>query len=144
MKYESFSAARTEEIAAGIAASAEKGAIYCLSGELGAGKTVFSKGFAKGLGVVEYVTSPTFTIVNVYESGRMPLYHFDAYRLSGSDDMYETGCEDYFYGEGVCLVEWAELVKDIIPDYAVWIDIKKDFLKGEDYRVVTIAEGGGV
>ncbi|KAI4453502.1 peptidyl-prolyl cis-trans isomerase-related [Holotrichia oblita] len=138
MIYKSLNAAQTEGIGRDIAAEAKKGDIYCLSGDLGAGKTVFAKGFAKGLGIVEAVTSPTFTLVNVYESGHLPLYHFDVYRLSGENQMYDTGYEEFFYGGGVCLVEWAENVIEVIPPDAVWITIEKEFKYGEDYRKITI------
>ena len=103
------------------------------------GKTVFTKGFAKGLEVTEYVTSPTFAIVNEYE-GRLPLYHYDVYRISCEEEMEDTGYEDYFYGEGVCLVEWAELVKDLIPQDAIWITVEKDYSKDDDYRLITLRQ----
>ena len=115
--------------------------VFTLSGDLGVGKTVFTKGFAKGLGITEHVTSPTFAIVNEYE-GRLPLYHFDVYRISCEEEMEDTGYEEYFYGEGVCLVEWAELVKELIPADAVWITIEKDYTKDDDYRRITIRQEG--
>ena len=102
----------TEALGEKLGREARAGQIYCLSGDLGVGKTVFTKGFAKGLGITEHVTSPTFAIVNEYE-GRLPLYHFDVYRISCEEEMEDTGYEEYFYGEGVCLVEWAELVKEL-------------------------------
>ena len=109
---------------------ARAGQIYCLSGDLGVGKTVFTKGFAKGLGITEHVTSPTFAIVNEYE-GRLPLYHFDVYRISCEEEMEDTGYE-----------EWAELVKELIPADAVWITIEKDYTKDDDYRRITIRQEG--
>lgn len=117
---------------------AEPGQVYCLSGDLGVGKTVFTKGFAKGLGIDENVNSPTFTIIQLYETGKMPLYHFDVYRISDIDEMDEIGYEEYFYGEGVCLIEWAELIEDILPENVIWIRIEKSIAKGFDYRKITI------
>ena len=96
---------------------AKPGEIYCLNGDLGVGKTVFTKGFAEGIGIQEPVNSPTFTIIQQYEEGRLPLYHFDVYRISDIDEMEEIGYEDYFFGDGVCLIEWANLIEEIIPDY---------------------------
>ena len=107
------------------------GEIYCLDGDLGAGKTVFAQGFARGLNVAEAVNSPTFTIVNVYESGRIPLYHFDLYRIEEPEEMEEIGYEDYFFGEGVCLVEWSELVPEIIPEHARHIRLNRSRKEGE-------------
>ncbi|MDA3729996.1 tRNA (adenosine(37)-N6)-threonylcarbamoyltransferase complex ATPase subunit type 1 TsaE [Niameybacter massiliensis] len=120
-----------------IAKNAKKGDIYCLIGDLGVGKTVFSKGFATGLGITEHITSPTFTIVQEYE-GEMPLYHFDMYRIEDPDELEMIGYEDYFFGEGVCLVEWANNVPDAIPDTAKWITIEKDLEQGFDYRKITM------
>ncbi len=102
------------------------------------GKTVFTKGFAKGLGIKEPVTSPTFTIVQVYEEGAVPLYHFDVYRIGDVEEMYEIGYEDYFFGEGICLIEWAELIEEIIPETAIHIRIEKDLEKGLDYRRIIL------
>ena len=118
------------------------GQVYTLVGDLGVGKTIFTKGLAKGLGIDEPVSSPTFTIVQIYEEGRMPFYHFDVYRISCEEEMEDTGYEEYFYGEGVCLVEWAELVKELIPADAVWITIEKDYTKDDDYRRITIRQEG--
>ena len=134
MTIESFSPQQTEKIGFELGQKAKEGDIYCLSGDLGVGKTVFTRGFAKGLGVEEeYITSPTFTIINEYE-GRLKLYHFDVYRIGSIEEMDDTGYEDYFFGDGVCLIEWAELVEEIIPPEAVWIKIEKDLDKGFDYR----------
>lgn len=142
-RIETTSPLQTEALGEKMGQAAKAGQIYCLSGDLGVGKTVFTKGFAKGLGVTEYVTSPTFAIVNEYE-GRLPLYHFDVYRISCEEEMEDTGYEDYFYGEGVCLVEWAELVKGLIPEDAVWITIEKDYTKdNDDYRLITVRQEGG-
>jgi tRNA threonylcarbamoyladenosine biosynthesis protein TsaE len=121
-----------------IGEKAKKGQIYCLIGDLGVGKTVFTKGFAQGLGISEHITSPTFMIVNEYHSGRLVFNHFDVYRIEDSDEMYEIGYEEYFYDEGVCLVEWANLIDELIPDGAIWIKIEKDLEKGLDYRKISV------
>ncbi|MPN38032.1 tRNA threonylcarbamoyladenosine biosynthesis protein TsaE [bioreactor metagenome] len=113
------------KIAYEIGRAAKPGDIYCLNGDLGSGKTVFAKGFAKGLDIPDEVTSPTFAIVNEYK-GRLPLYHFDVYRISSPEEMEDTGYEEYFFGAGVCLIEWAHLIEPVIPQEAVWITIKKD------------------
>lgn len=113
------------------------GTIICLNGDLGTGKTVFTQGFAAGLGILEPVNSPTFTIVQVYEEGRMPLYHFDVYRIGDPEEMDEIGYEDYFYGEGASLVEWSELISELIPQDAMAIVIEKNLEKGFDYRRIT-------
>lgn len=136
---ESFSATDTENLGFILGQEAKKGDIFCLRGNLGAGKTVFTQGFAKGLGYTGRVTSPTFTLVNEYIGGRFPIYHFDLYRLEGGeDDMESVGYEDYFYGNGVTLVEWAELAGDAIPDSAIWIKIAGDLQKDAEYRIITI------
>ena len=139
---ESFSMEDTFELGRQFGAAAKEGAVFCLSGDLGTGKTVFTQGFAAGMEIDEPVNSPTFTIVQEYDSGRLPLYHFDVYRIGDVEEMDEIGCDDYFFGRGVCLVEWAELVKEIIPDNAVWITIRKDLNKGFDYRSITIEDKG--
>lgn len=135
---EIFSEKETEVFAMELGKKAKKGEIYCLLGELGAGKTHFSKAFAKGLGIEEEITSPTFTIVNEYREASLPLFHFDAYRINDVEELYDIGYEEYFFGEGVCLVEWAELIKEIIPKNSTWINIKKDLEKGEDYRIIEV------
>lgn len=114
------------------------GQIYTLNGDLGVGKTVFTQGFARGLDIMDAVNSPTFTIVQVYDEGRLPLYHFDVYRIGDISEMDEIGYEDCFYGEGVCLIEWAQLIKELIPADAVSVTIEKDPAKGVDYRKITI------
>ena len=128
-----------ETFAAGkqIGALAKAGQIFALSGDLGTGKTVFAKGLAAGLEITEPVSSPTFTIIQVYE-GRLPFYHFDVYRIADLQEMDEIGYEDCFYGEGVCLVEWAELIKELMPEHTVWIQIEKDLDKGFDYRRIEV------
>jgi len=138
MIYETYSPQETEKLGYEMGKNAKAGDVYCLSGDLGVGKTVFTRGFAKGLEVEdEYITSPTFTIINEYE-GRLNLYHFDVYRIGSIEEMDDTGYEDYFFGNGVCLVEWAELVEEIIPENAVWIKIEKDFEKDFEYRKITV------
>ena len=111
---------------------------YALAGDLGVGKTVFTQGFAAGLGIMEPVNSPTFTILQSYEDGRLPLHHFDVYRIGDVEEMEEIGCEDCFYGEGVCLIEWAELIREILPKDCIRITIEKNLAEGFDYRQITI------
>lgn len=135
---ESFSERETYQIARELAERSVAGEVYCLSGDLGVGKTVFTKGFAAGLGIQEPVSSPTFTIVQIYEEGRLPLYHFDVYRIEDIEEMEEIGYEDCFYGEGVCLVEWAELIRDILPKNCKKIRIEKNPEKGYDYRKIEL------
>ena len=117
---------------------AEAGQVYCLEGDLGVGKTVFAQGFAKGLGSGGAVNSPTFTILQSYEEGRLPFYHFDVYRIADVEEMDEIGYEDCFYGDGVSLVEWPGRIREIIPENAVWISIEKDVERGFDYRRITV------
>ena len=114
------------------------GQIIAINGDLGVGKTVLTKGLAEGLGITEPVCSPTFTIVQIYDEGRLPLYHFDVYRIADPEEMAEIGYEDYFFGQGVCLVEWAELIYDLMPENTIWIRIKKDLQKGFDYRRIEV------
>lgn len=140
--FETNSAAETYEIGRQLASEALPGQVYCLDGDLGVGKTVFTQGFAAGLGIEEPVNSPTFTIVQVYEEGRLNFYHFDVYRIGDVEEMFEIGSEEYFYGDGVCLVEWASLVEEIIPAHAIHIRIEKDLEKGFDYRRLTIRTCG--
>ena len=120
---ETFSETETRAFGESLGKTAKPGTVYTLTGDLGVGKTVLTQGFAKGLGVTEYVNSPTFTIVQEYEDGRLPFYHFDVYRIGDIEEMDEIGYEDYFYGEGVCLIE-------------------KDLEKGFDYRRITVEEIG--
>lgn len=121
-----------------IGRAATPGQVYTLTGDLGVGKTVFTQGVASGLGITEPVNSPTFTIVQVYEEGRLPFYHFDVYRIGDIEEMEEIGYDDYFFGEGICLIEWAELIKEILPDNRISITIEKDLSRGFDYRRITI------
>ena len=123
-----------------IGRAATPGQVYTLTGDLGVGKTVFTQGFAKGLGIEETVNSPTFTIIQVYDEGRIPLYHFDVYRIGDPEEMYEIGYEDYFFGEGVCLIEWSKLIEELIPSDAATVLIEKDLEKGFDYREIEMEE----
>lgn len=112
--------------------------VYCLDGDLGVGKTVFTQGFAAGLGILEPVNSPTFTILQQYEDGRMPLYHFDVYRIGDVEEMEEIGYEDCFYGDGVCLIEWSSLIKELLPEDAIHVMIEKNMEQGFDYRKIQV------
>lgn len=136
---EVFNEQETKDFGYKMGLNAKPGDIYCLRGDLGVGKTVFTKGFALGLGINEHITSPTFTIVNEY-NGRLPFYHFDVYRIGDPDEMYDIGYEEYFFGDGVCLVEWAELIEELLPDNVCWINIEKDLDKGLDYRKIEVGE----
>lgn len=114
------------------------GQVYTLTGDLGVGKTLFTQGFAAGLGISEPVSSPTFTILQMYDTGRLPFYHFDVYRIGDVEEMEEIGWEDYIYGQGVCMVEWAELIEEILPKHRVHVLIEKDLAQGFDYRRITL------
>ncbi|MBR6452741.1 MAG: tRNA (adenosine(37)-N6)-threonylcarbamoyltransferase complex ATPase subunit type 1 TsaE [Lachnospiraceae bacterium] len=137
---ETNSAKETYDYAKDLAARARSGDVYSLIGDLGVGKTVFTQGFAAGLGITEHVNSPTFTILQIYEGGRLPFYHFDVYRIGDVEEMEEIGYEDCFYGEGVSIVEWADLIREIMPKDAHRIEIRKDFSRGPDYRVILTDE----
>lgn len=139
---ETFSAEETFALGRKIGRTAKAGEVYTLIGELGVGKTILTQGVADGLGIKEQVNSPTFTIMQVYEEGRMPFYHFDVYRIGDVEEMAEIGYEDYFYGDGVCMIEWANLVEDILPPVYTQITIEKDLKKGFDYRRISIEEKG--
>lgn len=119
---------------------ARVGQVFTLTGDLGVGKTVFTQGFAKGLGIDEPVSSPTFTIVQIYESGRLPFYHFDVYRISDVEEMEEVGFDDYIMGGGVSLIEWANLIEEILPENRTEVVIEKDLSQGFEYRRITIEE----
>lgn len=138
MVIETWSPKETYALGEKIGREALPGQVYTLNGDLGVGKTVFTQGVAVGLGIQEPVNSPTFTIVQVYEEGRMPFYHFDVYRIGDVEEMEEIGYQDYFYGEGLCMIEWAQLIEEIIPENARHITIEKDLDKGFDYRRITI------
>ena len=121
-----------------LGSKARPGEVYCLNGDLGVGKTVFTQGFAAGLGIAEPVNSPTFTILQEYDDGNMPFYHFDVYRIGDVSEMDEIGYEDCFYGEGVCLIEWSNLIREILPEHSVEVTIEKNLEKGFDYRKITV------
>lgn len=135
MTYRTQSAAETEALGEKLARQLQGGEVIAFTGDLGAGKTAFTRGLARGLGITDRVTSPTFTIVNEYEGGRLPLFHFDMYRLSCSDELYDIGWEDYLARGGVCAVEWSEIVEDALESDAIRVDIKND---GDDCRSITI------
>ena len=138
MIIETKNARETYEVGEKIGRKARPGQVYTLMGDLGVGKTVFTQGVANGLGITEPVSSPTFTIIQEYEEGRLPFYHFDVYRIGCIEEMDEIGYEDYFYGNGICLIEWANLIEEIIPEDAISITIEKDLDKGFDYRRIRI------
>ena len=132
----------TFEVGRKIGINAKPGQIYTLTGDLGVGKTVFTQGVAAGLGITEPVNSPTFTIIQEYEDGRLPFYHFDVYRIGDLEEMEEIGYDDYFFGQGICLIEWAELIEEILPEKRIEVTIEKDLEKGFEYRKITIEERG--
>ena len=132
----------TFEVGRKIGMNAKPGQIYTLTGDLGVGKTVFTQGVAAGLGITEPVNSPTFTIIQEYEDGRLPFYHFDVYRIGDLEEMEEIGYDDYFFGQGICLIEWAELIEEILPEKRIEVTIEKDLEKGFEYRQITIEERG--
>ena len=129
----------TYDLGFSLAQQAAPGDILCLEGDLGAGKTVFAKGFGRGLGVEEPISSPTFTILHEYHSGRLPLYHFDAYRIDDPDELYEIGCEEFFYGDGVCLIEWHERAEDLLPDTCLEVLLSP---QEDDSRIITLIPHG--
>ena len=137
---DSYSAKETYQIGEEIGKNAKPGSVYTLIGDLGVGKTVFTQGVANGLEITEPISSPTFTILQVYEEGRMPFYHFDVYRIGDVEEMEEIGYEDCFYGEGICFIEWANLIEEILPKKYTRVTIEKDLEKGFDYRKITIEE----
>lgn len=132
----------TFEVGRTVGMNAKPGQIYTLTGDLGVGKTVFTQGVAAGLGITEPVNSPTFTIIQEYEDGRLPFYHFDVYRIGDLEEMEEIGYDDYFFGQGICLIEWAELIEEILPEKRIEVTIEKDLEKGFEYRKITIEERG--
>ena len=138
MDYNSWKPEDTFEIARQLGEKAVAGDVFCLIGDLGVGKTLFSQGFAAGLGIQESVNSPTFTIVQEYDEGRLPFYHFDVYRIEESEEMEEVGFADMIYGEGFCLIEWANLIEDILPEHYTRVTICKDLEKGFDYRMIHV------
>ena len=140
MIIESYSEKETFERGFKLGKEASAGAVFTLVGDLGVGKTVFTKGLAKGLEIDEPISSPTFTIVQVYEEGRLPFYHFDVYRIGDVEEMDEIGYEDYVYGQGVSLIEWANLIEEILPEHYTEIKIEKELEKGFDYRRISVCE----
>ena len=138
MVWESFCEKDTAKIGETLAREAKPGEIYLLEGDLGVGKTVFAKGFALGLGITEPITSPTFTIIQEYEQGRLPFYNFEVYRIADEEEMFELGYESYFFGQGVCLIEWASLIQGLLPAECRTIRIEKDLERGFDYRRVEL------
>ena len=142
MVIETHDPEETFEVGRTIGMNAKPGQIYTLTGDLGVGKTVFTQGVAAGLGITEPVNSPTFTIIQEYEDGRMPFYHFDVYRIGDLEEMEEIGYDDYFFGQGICLIEWAELIEEILPEKRIEVTIEKNLEKGFEYRKITIEERG--
>lgn len=140
-RIETFCEEETFALGEKIGREAKPGQVYTLLGDLGVGKTVFTQGVAKGLNITEPICSPTFTIVQVYEEGRLPFYHFDVYRIGDIEEMDEIGYEDYFYGEGICFIEWANLIEELIPEDRIQITIRKYLEKGFSYREITIDRG---
>ena len=138
---ETFSAKETFDLGYELGKNVKAGQIFRLDGDLGIGKTVFTQGFAKGLGITEPINSPTFTIIQVYNEGRLPLYHFDVYRIADISEMDELGYEEYFYSDGVCLIEWGSMIEELLPRETINITIKKDLQKGFDYRMISIDNG---
>ncbi|MBQ1902495.1 MAG: tRNA (adenosine(37)-N6)-threonylcarbamoyltransferase complex ATPase subunit type 1 TsaE [Lachnospiraceae bacterium] len=138
MIIETNSPEETKQVGFKIGQEAKPGTVYALLGDLGVGKTIFTKGVAEGLGITEPINSPTFTIVQEYENGRLPFYHFDVYRIGDVEEMDEIGFDDYVYGDGMCLIEWANLIEEILPENTKTITIEKDLEKGFDYRKITI------
>ncbi len=137
---ETFSPEETFQLGQKIGEQAKPGELYTLIGDLGVGKTVLTQGIARGLGIEEPISSPTFTIVQVYEEGRMPFYHFDVYRIGDVEEMEEIGYEEYFYGQGITMIEWANLIEEILPNHYREIRIEKDLEQGFDYRRITVLE----
>ena len=140
MVIESYSSEETFQFGKTLGEQAERGQVYLLIGDLGVGKTVFTQGFAAGLNIKEPISSPTFTIVQEYEEGRIPFYHFDVYRIADIEEMDEIGYEDYFYGDGVCMIEWANLIEEILPFNVKMVTIEKDLEKGFDFRRITLED----
>lgn len=137
---ETFSPEETFQLGQKIGEQAKPGELYTLIGDLGVGKTVLTQGIARGLGIEEPISSPTFTIVQVYEEGRMPFYHFDVYRIGDVEEMEEIGYEEYFYGQGITMIEWANLIEEVLPNHYREIRIEKDLEQGFDYRRITVRE----
>lgn len=137
---ESFLEKETFQIGYELGKQLPAGSVISLVGDLGVGKTVFTKGFAKGLEVLEEISSPTFTIVNEYHGGRLPFYHFDVYRIGEEEELYDIGWEEYIFGDGICLVEWGNLFPEMLPPNTIKVCIEKDLERGFDYRRIVIQE----
>lgn len=142
MTIETWSAQETRQLGRRMGQEAKPGDVICLVGDLGVGKTVFTQGFAEGLGITEPVSSPTFTIVQTYDEGRLPFYHFDVYRIADVEEMEEIGFDEYIFGEGVCLIEWANRIEELLPENCGTVRIEKVLEKGFDYRLITVELGG--
>ena len=142
MIYETNSSIETEEIGKKLTQNVKPGDVFCLKGDLGAGKTVFAKGFASGLGIKSEIPSPTFTILNEYHSGRLSLFHFDLYRLRDQNELFGIGYEEYFYGDGVTIIEWPEIAGSLVPQNATFITFEADFNKNPCYRRITVENTG--
>ncbi len=140
---EAHSPKETYELGRQLAKAAGKGDLFVLNGELGVGKTVFAQGFAEGLEISEPMNSPTFTILEIHEGGRFPLYHFDVYRIAELEEMDEIGYEEFFYGDGICLVEWGSLIQELLPENSIYITIEKDLARGFDYRRIRVENESG-
>ena len=137
---ETFSPEETFAVGEELGREASAGMVFALEGDLGVGKTVFTRGFARGLGIEGPVTSPTFTILHVYDQGRLPMYHLDVYRIEEPEEMEEIGFDEYVGGDGVCLIEWAERIQDLLPPETIWVTISKDLEKGVDYRKIILGD----
>jgi tRNA threonylcarbamoyladenosine biosynthesis protein TsaE len=142
MEFEVYSIDDTTELGIKLGNLVNPGDIICLTGDLGTGKTHITKGIAQGLDIKDNITSPTFTIVNEYECGRLKLNHFDVYRVSDPDEIYAIGFDDYIFSDAVSIIEWANYIEEIIPEDFLHISIKKDLTKGEDYRKITLTPYG--
>ena len=138
--FESFSSEDTRKTVYELGRVARPGQIYALDGDLGVGKTVFTKGFAEGLGVTEKVNSPTFTIMQMYDSGRLRLCHFDVYRIEDPEEMWEVGLDEYLGSDAVCLIEWADQIAELLPPETIRVKIEKDLSRGLDFRRITIVQ----
>ena len=142
MVFETKTEQETFDLGVQVGEYANAGDVICLRGDLGCGKTVFTAGVAKGLGIETPICSPTFTILQVYDEGSLPLYHFDVYRIADPDEMYEIGFDEYISGDGVCLIEWADLIEDILPKSYMKITIEKDDLSDADHRKISVERAG--
>jgi tRNA threonylcarbamoyladenosine biosynthesis protein TsaE len=140
LEFETNSAEETFALGKKTGEAASRGQVYALYGDLGVGKTVFAQGFGAGLGITEPLASPTFTILKEYEEGRLPLYHFDVYRIDDPEEMAEIGLDDFIGGEGVCLIGWADQIRELLPDDTVRVTIRRDLSRGEDFREIEIGD----